>query len=117
MLMNNMPPREGDLYKILEVGGHRFELRFGFYAEFERENGVPVVIYPDLYNQRVYADDGRMLVTAVQDPCPHYTVPAGKTKDECCCDCQYYFNSGDDVGICACAANSIFQIPRDGTNG
>lgn len=101
----NAAPKEGDLYKTLRVGGHTIELRYGFYAEFEREIGEPVVIYPDLSQKKLYTKDGRMLATAIQEPCAYYQVPEGKTREECCCDCEYYLYSGDDIGICACPSN------------
>ena len=31
---------EGDLYKIVNLGGRTFELRFGYYEEYERESTV-----------------------------------------------------------------------------
>ncbi len=101
----NIPPREGELYRVIEIGGHRFELRFGYYEDFERESGEPVVIYPDLSEQMLYDGDGKRIVTAIQDPCRHYSVPEEKAREECCCDCQYYRYCGDDIGICACAEN------------
>ena len=97
----NAPPKEGDLYKRIEIDGHVFELRFGYYEEFERESGEPVVIYPDLTAQALYTKDGRRLVTAIQDPCEHYIVPEGRARDECCNDCRYYVTGGDDIGICS----------------
>lgn len=41
----NVLPKEGDIYKVVKIDGHVFELRFGFYEEFEREKGEPVVVY------------------------------------------------------------------------
>ena len=32
------PPQEGELYKILELHQHRFELRYGYYDARERAN-------------------------------------------------------------------------------
>ncbi len=100
------PPQEGDLYKVVKVGGYSFELRYGFYADFERESGEPVVIYPDLTACKHYTKEGNMLVTAIQDPCPYYKAPQEKARDECCCDCEYYRYSGDDIGICSCSLNN-----------
>lgn len=99
-------PKEGDIYKKITVGGHYFELRFGFYADFERESGEPVVIYPDLTDRKLYSESGDMLVTAVQEPCPHYCVSGDGIHNECCSDCEYYMYSGDDIGICSCPENN-----------
>ena len=110
------PPKEGELYKVVEVGGHKFELRFGYYAEFERERGEPVVVYPDLTEYKLYTEAGQMLVTAIQDPCPYYKVPEEKARDECCCDCEFYQFSGDDIGICSCSANDKEYHGREPTD-
>ncbi len=109
----NSPPREGDLYKIITIDGHTFELRFGYYADFERKHGDPVVIYPDLNEERHYTNDGMLIVTAVQDPCKHYEVPEHKARDECCVDCIHYSQPGDDIGICKCRYNHIKQTKGD----
>ena len=107
MSRNNSPPSEGELYKVIEIGKHRFELRFGYYEDFEREYGEPVVIYPDLIENILYNEDGKRIVTAIQEPCKHYSVAAGKEKEECCCDCEHYRYYGDDIGLCACIENII----------
>lgn len=116
MFAINAPPKEGDLYKILTIEEHTFELRFGFYADFERENGDPVVIYPDLTKKRIYTKDGRWIVTAIQDPCSYYQVSEQKVRDGCCNDCDYYVVSGDEIGICTCPANNRRQVERDDTD-
>lgn len=102
------PPKEGELYKKLTVGGHCFELKYGFYADFERESGEPVVIYPDLITCKLYAQDGNMLVTAIQEPCRYYKVYEEQMRNEWCCDCEYYMYSGDDIGICSCPENNQY---------
>lgn len=96
----NVLPKEGDIYKVVKIDGHVFELRFGFYEEFEREKGEPVVVYPDLVAEKRYTADGKRLVTAIQDPCPHYQVPENRKEDGCCNDCLHYRISGDEIGYC-----------------
>ena len=98
-------PREGDLYRCIKVDEHVFELRYGYYADFEREGGDPVVIYPNLLNQRLYTKDGKRLVTAMQEPCKHYTIPHGAERNDCCEDCIHYSEPGDEIGICLCREN------------
>ena len=41
--------RDGDLYKTVTVHGKTFELRYGYYEEYERESlfSEPIPIYPD----------------------------------------------------------------------
>ena len=107
----NAMPREGDLYKIVRIGEHTFELRFGFYAEFERKLGEPVVVYPNLKQNRFYTPEGYRIVTAIQDPCECYRVSGYKVWDECCNDCDYYRISGEEIGICTCPANSKDESP------
>ena len=50
--MNNI--QEGDLYEVLEVYGHTFELRYGYYEERERARGEPIPIYPDFKKHPLY---------------------------------------------------------------
>ena len=105
MIKINAPPREGDIYKVVKVDQHRFELRFGFYADFERESGEPVVLYPDLNEKKIYTRDGRYIVTAIQEPCDYYEVSGNKSRDECCNDCIHFLQPGDEIGICKYTLN------------
>jgi len=41
-------PKEGMIYKIIDIGNHKFELRYGYNEDFEREQGCPVVVFPNL---------------------------------------------------------------------
>ncbi len=105
MFRINSPPKDGDIYKTVKIDEHSFELRYGYYEEFERHNGEPVVLYPDLVKNLCYTKDGYRIVTAIQDPCGFYTVSEHKTRDECCNDCDYYKISGNEIGICTCPEN------------
>ncbi len=105
----NSPPKEGDIYKIIKVGDHVFELRFGYYADFERAYGEPVVVYPDLTQKHIYTNEGDRIVTAVQDSCRYYEALAQKEREDCCRDCIYFSASDDDIGICKCMQNSKKQ--------
>lgn len=100
MSQMNATPKEGDLYKTIIIDAFNFELRFGYYAEFERRSGEPVVIYPDLTEQPLYTRDGQRLVTAIQDPCSHYRATNPTSPEDCCCDCIHYLRPGDEIGIC-----------------
>ncbi len=100
-----IPPKEGDIYKVFIFDKHTFELKFGYYADFERESGEPVVIYPDLIKSRYYTNEGNRIVTAIQDPCEHYSVPEEKESYESCNDCIYYSDPENEMGICKCIHN------------
>lgn len=89
--------RDGDLYKIVNIYGREFELRYGYYEEYERGRGEPIPIYPDLRRQAVYTDDGYALVTQMQELCEHGSSPF---KDGCCVDCKYYKDGEELIGIC-----------------
>lgn len=92
-------PKEGDLYKVIKIDGHTFELRYGYYEEYERQNLPPVVIYPDLEKERLYTSDGYRIVSQVQDCCEYYNtedLPA----EEWCSDCIYFNNDEKEIGIC-----------------
>ena len=94
-------PNEGDLYKELTVGGHDFQMRYGYYEECDRMQCQPVVIWPDLSDGQKRSEDGYPLVTQVQDPCEHYTPTAG-SQDYWCGDCIYYTGQHREIGICRC---------------
>ena len=99
------PIKEGDLYKIVSAGGHTFELYYGYYEEYERRGGEPVIIYPDLKTNPLYSADGYMVVTAVQDTCPHFAPRGEVDEDSICSDCMYYRGSKTHIDICTCQRN------------
>lgn len=101
MITINSPPKEGDIYKTIRIDEYVFELKYGYYEDFERDMGEPVVIYPDL-SDPLYAKEGFMIVTAVQESCEFYEVSFDKTKDGYCVDCIHYSAPDDDIGICKC---------------
>lgn len=98
-------PKEGDLYATVSVGGHTFDIRYGYYEESDRTLCEPVVVYPDLKNKPVFSPEGYRLVTAVQGPCEHYAVTDGHEPEECCSDCMYYPNAKEEIGVCRCKHN------------
>ena len=94
--------RDGDLYKRLQIFGRSFELRYGYYEEYERGRGDPVPIYPNFKEKPEYTEDGRPFVTQMQELCEHGD---SRFRDGCCADCRYYKDGEDLVGICTCDAN------------
>lgn len=97
--------KEGDLYKTVTAGGHTFELCYGYYEDYERERGEPVVIYPDLKNEPVHSGEGYRLVTAVQDICPMFAPREAGCEEAVCSDCIYYPDSKAHIDICTCEQN------------
>lgn len=101
----DIPKKEGVIYKTVVAGGHSFTLRYGYYEDYERSRGEPVVIYPDLGRIPLYSDDGYRVVTAVQDACGEYVPRGARDEDACCCDCIFYPDARSCIGVCACISN------------
>ncbi len=99
-------PKEGEIYKIVDVDDHRFELRYGYNEEFERERGHPVVLFPNLQKKPIYTKDGYRIVTSVQEPCEHYSPADRDLLEDWCADCVYYPSVHCEIGICRCEKNS-----------
>lgn len=97
--------REGDLYKIINIQGHTFELYYGYYEEIERNNPAiePMPIYPDFLKNPIYNNDDFPFVTKMQDACKHYKGKSGQFKE--CAECEHYLHGDDLIGICACHQN------------
>ena len=96
-------PKEGQIYKILAVFGKSFELRYGYYEEFERTHMEPMPIYPDFLREPAYTDQGDPFVTQMQDACEHYR--GAEEQDRDCGSCLYYEQGEDFLGICKCQEN------------
>lgn len=98
-------PREGDLFKRMELHGHIFEIYYGYYEDFERENPMidPMPIYPDFSKRPKYTKDGFPFVTKMQDGCSHFEALSGKIKE--CAECRYYQHGDELLGVCICPGN------------
>ncbi len=99
------PPKEGDLFKIIEIHGKRFEIRYGFYEESDRQSkfAEPIEIYPDFIKEPQYTDEGVPFVTAIQMPCGHF---GGKRDENSTCEeCSFYQHCEELLGICICPEN------------
>lgn len=94
--------RDGDLYKVIFINGRVFEIRYGYYEEFERDSSDPVPIYPDLRSNPIYDSDGRRIVTAMQDICDHFEGDCGELG---CYGCRHYRSVDDLIGICLSEKN------------
>lgn len=99
-------PREGALYKQITVAGHAFELRYGYYQAQEREICPPVVIFPDLTQNKKYCPDGNPLVTQIQDPCEYYRS-LSTPPENWCGDCCHFSSQHPEIGICRCKNHKL----------
>ncbi len=97
-------PKEGDLFKTVSLEGRTFVIRYGFYADFERENpeNDPIPIYPDFRTHPVYTADGYPFVTQMQDLCPH---GESLQKEAYCVDCPHFRPGEELIGVCRHEAN------------
>lgn len=98
-------PKEGDLYKVVNLHGHIFELLYGYYEDCERNNPNvdPMPIYPDFLKEPRYTPEGLRFVTKMQDACKHYKGCAATEKD--CAECEFYQHGDELLGVCVCPQN------------
>ncbi len=103
MFSNTEQIREGALYEVIEAYGHRFEILYGYYEDFERDRIEPIPIYPLFYETPMYSKDGFPLATKMQEPCKHYSLRNEKIDNERCADCKHFQSENNAViGICKC---------------
>ena len=98
--------KDGELYKRIILFNKDFEIRYGYYEEFEKKSkfSEPVPIYPDFEHKPVYTSDGYPFVTQMQSLCPHGD---SSFPDGCCVDCSYYRQGDDLIGICTCPKRKL----------
>lgn len=99
------PPKEGDLYKVIELFGRVFEIRYGYYEDSDRYSryAEPMAIYPDFEREPQYTADGVPFVTAIQTPCSHFR--GERDENSTCEDCGFYRHCEELLGLCTCRAN------------
>ena len=95
--------REGDLFKVIELHGARFEIRYGYYEEIERQH-EPMEIYPDFIKNPVYTKEGFPFVTLMQDACNNYKA-ANKDFGNDCSSCIYMERGDELIAVCRCPKN------------
>ena len=100
MTKSNAPPKEGELYRVYDIGGNVFEVYYGYYSESERGSVEPLPIFPDFIKSPAYADDGSPIVTRVQSPCECYSPH--DNKEDWCGDCKHYLDANEEISICVC---------------
>lgn len=94
-------PNEGDLYKVYEVAGFTFEIRYGYYEENERGRVEPLPLFPDFRKTPVYTADGYPLASLIHSACKHYESTKPKPENGCG-DCIYYSNQRQEIAVCQC---------------
>lgn len=101
---NAKPPtvREGDIFKVIELHGKRFEIRYGYYEEIDRKI-EPTPIYPDFKEKPTFTDDGYPFITYMQDGCEHYKRRADGDDNDCY-SCIYMEKGAELIGVCRCKA-------------
>jgi len=103
-------PKEGDLFKVINLHGKTFEIRYGFYEECDRHNkyAEPMEIYPDFISEPQYTDDGMPFVTAIQSPCCSFV---GKRDENSTCEeCLFYKHGDELIGVCILPKNKTEQF-------
>ena len=95
---------DGDLYKNIHIQGKTFEIRYGYYEEFERSRSEPVPIYPDFIAEPIYTEDGYPFVTAMQESCELFD---GNDRELGCYGCRHFHECEDLIGICESEAKKM----------
>lgn len=98
--------REDDIYEVLSADGGTFEIRYGYYEDFERDGSTPIPIYPDLEKSPVYGESSKYIVTFMQEPCVHYEPRVDNAEPYCGC-CKHYPNNKQMINACQCRCNSL----------
>ena len=101
--------RDGDVYKTITVQGVTFELKYGYYEEYEKSHSEPVPIYPDFRREPRHTEDGHPFVTAMQDTCEGFR---GEDCSLGCYACRHFKEGEDLIGICLSADRRLRR--RDG---
>ena len=98
-------PKEGDLYKTVNVQGVLFALQYGYYEECDRQNPLvdPMPIYPNFVKDPQYTLGGTPIITMMQDACERYK--GKQTTDVDCGMCEYFQRDEELFGLCACPKN------------
>ncbi len=100
-------PRDGDLYKSIEIEGTRFDIYYGYETEGERERWDPSPVYPWFPDRPQYTKEGIPFVLAYQDVCSHYGPIVIKTDFNECANCRQFDKREDFIGLCKCPHNRV----------
>ena len=103
-------PKEGDLFKVIQLCGEIFEIIYGFYEECDRYTSTaePIPIYPNFIETPRYTNEGFPFVTEMQIPCKYFE--GIQDENSACGDCSLYIHGDELLGICNCSKNKKSQI-------
>ena len=96
-------PKEGDLYRIIELHGKTFEIRYGYYEEIDRQYD-PMEIYPDFLKDPIYTEDAYPFVTLMQEACLHFQKKSREPERDCG-NCAYMERGDELIALCRCPKN------------
>ena len=100
--------KEGDLYRIIEIEGKRFEIYYGYESESERQHGwEPTPLYPNFTEQPQYTKEGVPFAVAYSEVCAHYAPVQREAEDEWCAGCAHFDKREDVIGLCRCPKNLV----------
>lgn len=102
--------QEGEIYEVLYIDGKTFEIRYGFYEDYERDGSEPIPIYPDLEKTPVYGDSGKMIVTHMKSPCAYFKPQTEHGVERCCGCCVYYPVNRQMMSVCEHIKNKTENI-------
>ncbi len=100
-------PREGELYKVIDIENITFKIIYGYYEESERDKVEPLPVFPDLKDKPIYTARGYPVVTAIQEPCEYYTPLNKERSEQWCGDCIHYLSSSDEISVCGCKERKL----------
>ena len=96
-------PKEGDLYRLIELHGKAFEIRYGYYEDIDRQYD-PMEIYPDFLKNPVYTSDEYPFVTLMQSACQHFRRDGDDPECDCG-NCKYMERGEELIAVCRCPEN------------
>ncbi len=95
-------PKEGNLYKTLNVLNKIFHIYYGYNSNSERELWDPSPIYPNFLKEPQYTDCGKPYTRADQDVCEHHSPKKNASGEMWCNDCKHFQQGEELIGVCKC---------------
>ena len=104
--IHSEPPREGELYRTLEIEGISLPIYYGYYDR-EREHKIldPMPVFPNLSEAPLYTQRGYPLVNADQPVCEHFSPKPAISEEGWCNDCIHLELYDPALGVCRCEYN------------
>lgn len=94
---------EGELYEIIEIEGHRFEIICGYNTNQDKITGFVMPIYPDFLKEPKYTKLGYPLASCSQNICEYYKRLPECDNEGSCIDCYHFEREPMKmIGVCKC---------------